>query len=168
MEARAAVGNNNGRNFDFSIFASELFNSIVVHKTASAELDEGSLGSVVDLNTARAFNYQEGWTFVAGATGVYNDLSDTVRPRLTGLVAYRDPGGLWGATASAAYQRVRLDTVSTDTVNWQKARFNSVDGVPCFAAPDAAGVRAPLPSPECDEVADAFHPRIPRFGQDIF
>jgi iron complex outermembrane receptor protein len=171
MEARGNVGNstgNGGRSFDFNLFASELFNSIVVHKTASADLDEGSLGSVVDLNTARAFNYQEGWTFVAGATGVYNDLSNTVRPRLTGLVAYRDPSGVWGATASAAYQRVRLDSVSTDTVNWQKARFNSVNAVPCFTAPDADGMRAALPSPGCDEVADAFHPRIPRFAQDTF
>jgi len=171
MEARGNVGNatgNGGRNFDFNLFASELFNSIVVHKTASADLDEGSLGSVVDLNTARAFNYQEGWTVVGAATGIYNDLSDTVRPRLTGLVAYRDPGGVWGATASAAYQRVRLDSVTTDTVNWQKARFNSVDGVPCFNPPDADGVRTPLASPGCDEVADAFHPRIPRFAQDTF
>jgi iron complex outermembrane receptor protein len=171
MEARGNVGNSTGgggRNFDFNLFASELFNSIVVHKTASAELDEGSLGSVVDLNTARAFNYQEGWTFVAGATGVYNDLSNTVRPRLTGLVAYRDPSGIWGATASAAYQRVRLDSVSTDTVNWQKARFNAVNAVPCFTAPDADGMRTALPSQGCDEVADAFHPRIPRFAQDTF
>lgn len=171
MEARGNVGNSTGgggRSFDFNLFASELFNSIVVHKTASADLDEGSLGSVVDLNTARAFNYKEGWTLVGGATGVYNDLSDTVRPRLTGLVAYRDPGGVWGATASVAYQRVRLDSVATDTVNWQKARFNSVDGVPCFTEPDANGARMPLPSPGCDEVADAFHPRIPRFAQDTF
>ena len=42
MEARGNVGNsttqpNSGRNFDFNLFASELFNSIVVHKTASAD-----------------------------------------------------------------------------------------------------------------------------------
>jgi iron complex outermembrane receptor protein len=166
MEARSNVGNGanaagaGGRGFDFNLFASELFNSIVVHKTASADLDEGSLGSVVDLNTARAFNYDEGWTFVAGATGVYNDLSDTVRPRLTGLIAYRDPGGVWGATASAAYTRVRLDTASIDTVNWQKAPFRSVNGVACAVAP------AMQTDPGCAEVADAFHPRIPRFSQD--
>src|SRR5688572_18519941 len=118
MEARGNVGasatlaGGTGRSFDFNLFASELFNSIVVHKTASANLDEGSLGAVVDLNTARAFNFQEGWTFVTAATGIYNDLSETVRPRLTGLVAYRDPDGIWGATASAAYQRVRLDQVA--------------------------------------------------------
>jgi iron complex outermembrane receptor protein len=166
MEARGNVGNgtsNGGRGFDFNLFASELFNSIVVHKTASADLDEGSLGSVVDLNTARAFNFKEGWTFVTAATGVYNDLSDTVRPRLTGLVAYRDPSGIWGATASAAYQRVRLDQVATDTVNWQKARFRSVDGAACA---DDMGVATM--DPGCLDVADAFHPRIPRFLEDTF
>jgi iron complex outermembrane receptor protein len=160
MEARSSVGNNGTRNFDFSLFASELFNSVVVHKTAAADLEEGSLGAVVDLNTARAFNYDEGFTFVAGAQAAYNDLSNTVRPRLTGLVAYRDPGGVWGATASAAYTRVRLDTVYTDTVGWQKAPFNSVSGVPCADDPTMET------DPGCLEVADAHHPRIPRYGQD--
>jgi iron complex outermembrane receptor protein len=162
MEARGNVGNsstmNGGRNFDFNLFASELFNSIVVHKTARADLEEGSLGAVVDLNTARAFDYKQGLTLAAGATAAYNDLSDTVRPRLTGLVSYNDPSGIWGASASVAYSRVRLDVVSTDSVNWQKARFNSVDGVLC---PAMGGT-----DPNCLAVADAFHPRIPRFSQN--
>jgi iron complex outermembrane recepter protein len=158
METRAGVGANNTRNFDFNLFASELFNSVVVHKTASADLDEGSLGAVVDLNTARPFNYKEGWTLVAGGTGAYNDLSNTVRPRLTGLVAYRDPGGLWGATASAAYTRARLDVASRDTVRWQKSAFNTVRGVVCADNPGDVG---------CAEVADAFHPRIPRYGENV-
>jgi TonB-dependent receptor len=167
MEARGNVGNsstmNGGRNFDFNLFASELFNSIVVHKTASADLEEGSLGAVVDLNTARAFDYDQGFTLVAGATGVYNDLGDTVRPRLTGLVAYHDPSGVWGASASAAYTRVRLDTVSTDSVNWQKAPFRSVNGTTCATGdPDV-----PIVDPACLEVADAFHPRIPRYSQEF-
>ena len=160
METRAVVGNANvgNRAFDFNLFASELFNSVVVHKTASAELDEGSLGAVVDLNTARAFNYDDGFTFVAGATGAYNDLSQTVRPRLTGLVAYRDPEGIWGATASAAYTQARLDVASTDHVRWQTGAFNSVNGVICADNPT---------DPGCAEVATAQHPRIPRYGQQV-
>ena len=158
METRAAVGNNNTRNFDFSIFAAELFNSIVVHKTASADLDEGSLGAVVDLNTARAFNYKEGFTLVAGATGAYNDLSGTVRPRLTGLLAYRDPGGVWGATASAAYSTARNDAAAAETVRWQKSPFRSVQGVVCADNPG---------DPGCTDVSNAFHARIPRYGQQV-
>ena len=44
-------GANRGRGFDFNVFASELFNSITVRKTASAEIEEGSLGATVDLQT---------------------------------------------------------------------------------------------------------------------
>jgi iron complex outermembrane receptor protein len=166
MEARAAVGNNAGRNFDFNVFASELFNSIVVHKTATADLDEGSLGAVIDLNTARAFNYDEGFTFVAGANGVYNDLSNTVRPRLTALAAYRDPAGIWGATASIAYTKVRNDSASADTVRWQRGPFRSINGVVCMDNPmdpgcvdvnGAAGVAG----------SGAQHPRIPRYGEEV-
>jgi iron complex outermembrane receptor protein len=162
IETRGNVGNastmNGGRSFDFNLFASELFNSIVVHKTASADLDEGSLGAVVDLNTARAFEYDDGFTLVAAATGAYNDLSQTLRPRLTGLVAYRDPSGVWGATASVAYSNARLDVASTDTVRWQTGAFNSVNGVTCEDNPD---------DPGCLEVAGAQHPRIPRYGQQV-
>jgi outer membrane receptor protein involved in Fe transport len=42
-------GANRNRAFDFNVFASELFNSITVRKTASAETEEGSLGATVDL-----------------------------------------------------------------------------------------------------------------------
>ena len=42
-------GVNRGRGFDFNVFASELFNNIIVRKTASADLEEGSLGATVDL-----------------------------------------------------------------------------------------------------------------------
>lgn len=154
MDARAAVRGNSTRSFDFNMFASELFNSIVVHKTATAELGEGALGAVVDLNTARAFDYDKGFTFLVGGQGGYNDLSNSLFPRATGLVSYHDPKGIWGATASIAYSKTRLDTASSDTVRWQKAAFRSVDGVVCADNPD---------DPGCAEVADAFHPRIPRY-----
>jgi iron complex outermembrane receptor protein len=158
MDTRVGVGANTGRDFDFNLFASELFNSIVVHKTATAELGDGSLGAVVDLNTGRAFNYKDGFTFVANAQGNYNDLSDTVRPRLAALASYRDPGGVWGATASAAYSMVRNDEAIGDTVRWAKANFRSVNGVACADNPGDVG---------CAEVSSAFHARIPRYAESI-
>src|SRR5262245_38666994 len=54
-------GNNRGRQFDFNIFASELFNRITVRKSTSAALEEGSLGATVDLRAARPFDY-DGFT----------------------------------------------------------------------------------------------------------
>src|SRR3546814_2149331 len=80
---------NRDRAFDFNVFASELFNSIVVHKTAEAALDEGSLGAVVDLNTGNPLNYHPGLTLTASAQARYNDLNDNVGPRLAGLLGWR-------------------------------------------------------------------------------
>src|SRR6185295_12365310 len=45
-------GNNRTRGFDFNVFAAELFNQITVRKSASADVDEGSLGATVDLQTS--------------------------------------------------------------------------------------------------------------------
>ena len=68
------ASSNRDRSFDFNVFASELFSSIVVHKTAEASLDEGSLGAVVDLNTGNPLAGKDGFTFVASAQGSYNYL----------------------------------------------------------------------------------------------
>ncbi len=155
MEARAGFGGSTDRDFDFNMFAAELFNSIVVHKTADASTDEGSLGATVDLNTGRPFNYQEGTTVLLSGQAWYNDQSEEVGPRLTGLYAYNDPNGFWGFSASAAYSETNNHTESGNTVRWQRANFNSVLGVDCAANPTDAG---------CVEVSEAFHARIPRYG----
>src|SRR3546814_4757116 len=66
--------------------------SIVVHKTAEAALDEGSLGAVVDLNTGNPLNYHPGLTLTASAQARYNDLNDNVGPRLAGLLGWTKIG----------------------------------------------------------------------------
>jgi iron complex outermembrane receptor protein len=45
----AAGGTNRGRAFDFNVFAADLFNTMTVRKTPSAETEEGSLGASVRL-----------------------------------------------------------------------------------------------------------------------
>src|SRR5690606_23207857 len=64
-------GANRARAFDFNTFASELFQSITVRKTQSAAIEEGSLGSTVDLQTSRAFDF-DGFTVLLSGQGGYN------------------------------------------------------------------------------------------------
>ncbi|MBV8805093.1 MAG: TonB-dependent receptor plug domain-containing protein, partial [Sinobacteraceae bacterium] len=103
MEAASTVstsdadgGVNRTRAFDFNVFASELFNNITVHKTSSADIDEGSLGATVDLRTPRPFDYN-GFTAVVGAKEDYNDLSGSIMPRYTGLISDTFLDGKFGA-----------------------------------------------------------------------
>jgi TonB-dependent receptor len=147
---------NRDRAFDFNVFASELFNSIVVNKTASAALDEGSLGAVIDLNTGDPLAYGAGLKLVGSAQGRYNDLNDDIAPRLAGLLAWSNADETFGISASAAWTKYETPELGNNSVRWANdATFRSVDGVDC--AVNAA-------DPGCVEVRDAFHPRIPRYG----
>lgn len=158
------ASSNRDRAFDFNVFASELFNSIVVHKTAEASLDEGSLGAVVDLNTGNPLAGKYGLTFVASGQASYNDLSKNWGPRLAGLVSYKNPDGTFGVALSAAYQQTNNSELGNNTVRWAQGVFDSVDGNPCFSQPNRGGTYVAPAGGVCDQVGLAFHPRIPRYG----
>lgn len=164
---------NRDRAFDFNVFASELFSSIVVHKTAEASLDEGSLGAVVDLNTGNPLAGKAGFTAVGSAVASYNDLSEYVGPRLAGLLSWRNDSGTFGVSLSAAYQKTQVLELGNNTVRWAQARFDSVNGAPCFTQsatnlagrPNSGGTYTVGRNAACDQAALAFHPRIPRYGE---
>ncbi|RYD68199.1 MAG: TonB-dependent receptor [Sphingomonadales bacterium] len=153
---------NRDRAFDFNIFASELFNSIVVHKTAEASLDEGSLGAVVDLNTGNPLGGKEGFTAVASIQGSYNDLSKKVGPRVAGLLSWKSPDGTFGVAVSGAYSHTDNLELGNNTVRWVQTTFDSVGGTPCWTQPNRGGTY--VPSAACTQAGLAFHPRIPRYG----
>ncbi len=131
---------NRDRAFDFNVFASELFSSLVVHKTAEPSLDEGSLGAVVDLNTGNPLAGKAGITAVLSLQGSYNDLSKNVGPRIAGLVSWRNDAGTFGINFSGAYSKTNTLELGNNSVRWAQAYFNSVNGTKCFySVPDATG-----------------------------
>src|SRR5206468_7168115 len=110
------ASSNRDRAFDFNVFAAELFRSVVVHKTAEASLDEGSMGAVIDLNTGNALANHTGLTLVTNAQASYNDLSKKWGPRLSGLVGWKNRGGTFAVQASAAYSHTDTLELGNNTV----------------------------------------------------
>ena len=110
-------GTNRTRGFDFNIFASELFNSLTVRKTASADVEEGSLGATVDLQTAHPFDYKKS-QFVVSAQASYNDLARDTTPRFTMLASRRWDGGKMGALFSLAYEKRHLKEEGANITRW--------------------------------------------------
>ncbi len=98
----ASGGVNTGRGFDFNVFASELFNSITVHKTQDSETDEGSLGATVDLQTAHPFDFKDTTATISGE-GHWNDLRGRIDPRVVGLFSTTFANGTLGVLVSGAY-----------------------------------------------------------------
>ncbi len=172
--ADASGGTNRGRGFDFNVFASDLFNSITVRKTAEAGVEEGSLGATVDLQTAHPFDYRAGFTFAASAQGSYNDLAGKVSPRGAIMVSWRDADGTIGALISAAYTKRKLIEEGYSTVRWAKGSsfapgFESVMGTTCVGT-GAGGASGTVvtPAPQvCADANAALHPRFPRYDYYI-
>lgn len=94
------AGINRTRGFDYSTFASELFNSVTVSKTQSAEMDEGSLAATIDLTTGHPFD-KPGFRAAISGQGAYYDSNKSFAPRVAGLIS--DTFGDFGILVSAAY-----------------------------------------------------------------
>ena len=148
-------GVNRGRGFDFNIFSSDLFNSLAVRKTATADIEEGSLGGTVDLDTAKPFNYKEP-TAVFSAQASYNTLAEKATPRLSGLVSTTTSDGRFGVLLSVSYEERRLKEEGANITRWTYGGFNGG-----FASGST------LPGYTIGQINNAnpdsalFHPRIP-------
>ena len=81
MDNRGNVSRSRG--FDFSLFASELFNRVSVQKSYAANQDEGGIAGTVQLFTAKPFDY-DGQKIVLSAKGQTNDQTSGITPRIAG------------------------------------------------------------------------------------
>ncbi len=153
MEALSTVGSSDGqggtnrsRGFDFNVFASDLFSQLVARKTASADVDEGSLGATVDLRTARPFDY-DGLTVVGNVQAAYNDASESAMPRFAGLIANSWADGKVGALLSVAYSERKTVEEGTGTVRWaggdKNGGFNPASTFTDALRPDVYAPRFP-------------------------
>lgn len=160
-------GTNRGRAFDFNIFASDLFSQLTVHKSASASLEEGSLGATVDLRTAHPFDHS-GFVFTMAAQEGYQMLAKSGAPRISMLVSNTFMGGRFGVLLSASYGTTNTLEEGTSSVRWvsnintstsasvsSSYNFGSVctdAGSTCYTSGDTFS-----------EANSAFRPRFPRY-----
>ncbi len=175
-------GNNRGRGFDFNVFASELFNSITVRKSSSADVDEGSLGATVDLQSGRPFDYK-GATAVFSAKERYNDLSGKVDPRAAFLLSNTWGDGKIGALLSGAYSKRRVNEEGFSSVRWDNGpssggwcaptgvTANPSTSTATTCGPAAQGVTRltgtadTIAAYNAASSASNFDPRLPRYGR---
>ncbi|WP_423141734.1 TonB-dependent receptor [Parablastomonas sp. CN1-191] len=148
-------GVNRGRGFDFNIFSSDLFSNLAVRKTATADVEEGSLGATVDLTITRPFDFKKP-TATFSVQGSYNDLARKVTPRLSGLVSTTTADGRFGALLSISYEERRLIEEGANITRWTyggfNGGFNAASTLPGYTI-------AQINNTNPDTAL--FHPRIP-------
>jgi TonB-dependent receptor len=160
-------GTNRGRGFDFNIFSSDLFSNLIVRKTASAEVDEGSLGATVDLNASKPFD-TPGRKVVLSAQGSYNELAGDVTPGLSFLASDRFMDGRLGVLLSASYDERHLIEEGANITRWtyggSNGGWNPASTVPGLVTGNEPGQLNYVVTGYDDAENGIYAPRIPAYA----
>lgn len=151
------------RGFNYDVFASELFGRVDFYKSPLAELTEGGMGGVVDLQTPRPFDNPKR-TVRYALSASYNTMSKKTDP--TGFALFSDTWGPWGLLAGVSHSSSvnnRSGFEATGGYNSSaRGSQNPVKGN--FAVTlDYDDPRANLGSYTRSDVDNALLPRIYRF-----
>jgi TonB-dependent receptor len=176
-------GNNRSRGFDFNVFPSDLFSSLTVRKSMSADVDEGSLGATVDLATPHPFDFKD-FTAAAMAKARYNDLARTTTPMGNFLLSNTYYDRKVGVLLSGSYSKRKLFEEGFGSVRWDNGPSsggwctpqgvtpaNPTGSTATTCGPAAQGVARLPNTPDSVAAYNAandpgnFHPRLPRYGR---
>ncbi len=116
-----------GRDVDFDIFPSELFNRIAVDKTALASQVEGGISGVINLGNVRPFDFLgEGLKVSTSFQMGYNDLSEEWDPRGHLLATQTFNDGKFGLLAGYAMSKRTYRVDAHESFGWGAAGYGGV------------------------------------------
>jgi TonB-dependent receptor len=154
MDNRGGVSRS--RSFDYSLFASELFNRVSVQKSFSAEQDEGGIAGTVQLTSAKPFDY-EGTKFVVSAKGQTNDNTSGITPRVVGLASIHK--GDFGALVSVAYSQIKTNEFGYRNWGWGKTVYGAANIGPNIDAATRAKLLAGVYQPQAESPSSWYTDR---------
>ncbi|MCY7297326.1 TonB-dependent receptor [Alteromonas sp. a30] len=115
VNGRQIASENNSRAFSFDTIASELVNSLDVHKTSTATMQSGGIGSTINIRTARPFSI-DGFKIAGSVKGVFDDNSDETTPQVSGLISNTFDDDRFGVLLAVSHQErdTRLNQAQID------------------------------------------------------
>ncbi len=119
------VNSDPSRNFDFTALPSEFVRSLEVHKSPTADLQEGGLSGTIIIRTPRPFDYNDR-RLSGSVQGAWESNSDQTAPRLSGIYSDIFADGKWGITLGAAYSERKPETHQLDLRGYNDTRTEDV------------------------------------------
>lgn len=118
VNGRTIATENPGREFSFDLLAAELISGAEVFKSSGARLQDGGIGSTINVKTARPMELDD-FTITGSAKGQYEEKADDIQPQLFGLVSGKFADGKIAALLAISYQKrkTRTDFVETRGFN---------------------------------------------------
>ncbi|BBB70052.1 TonB-dependent receptor [Undibacterium sp. YM2] len=118
------------RGFNYDILPSELVGSLDVYKSPSSDLDEGSIGGLVNVKTRKPLQFKTPLTAQFSLEATYSDLPKKTDPQISGLVNWKNDENTLGILLSLSKQKrtMRRDGLEnfTDSTKYTIVDQNNV------------------------------------------
>jgi iron complex outermembrane receptor protein len=134
------IGGNVGRSSSFSLLPSEVVSSVVVKKSATADLVEGGVSGAIDVITRRPLDFKKQVTVEAAVQANYNDLSKKAEPNFSGLINWKNDAKTVGILVQAFSEKSTVRRDGQEILGYAPISANSSLGI---SNPALVGVRAP-------------------------
>ncbi|WP_426192069.1 TonB-dependent receptor [Massilia sp. DWR3-1-1] len=134
------VGGNVGRSSSFSLLPSELVSSVVVQKSATADLVEGGVSGAINVITRRPLDLRQALTVEGSVQANYNDLSNKTEPQFAGLVAWKNPANTLGVLVQGFSEKQAVRRDGQEILGYSTI---SATSAAALANPALAGVAVP-------------------------
>src|SRR3546814_19285086 len=94
-------------------FSSDILSGVDVYKTATADQIEGGLCGLINIHTARPFDF-DGFHVALTGSATYSEFQDKAGPRISGIVSNRWQTGIGeiGVLLGAQFERYYSDRTS--------------------------------------------------------
>ena len=102
VNGRQQASEDPGRDFSFDTLAAEMVKSLDVHKTSTATLQSGGIGSTINIQTAKPFAL-DGFKLAGSVKGTYEGNSEETSPQASLLVSNTFNDDTFGALLAVSY-----------------------------------------------------------------
>lgn len=134
------IGGNVGRSSSFSLLPSELVSSVVVQKSATADLVEGGVSGAIDVLTRRPLEFKKQLTAEGSVQANYNDLAGKTKPQFSGLVNWKNDSNTFGVMLQGFSQKSAVRRDGQEILGYTPILPTSAAAL---AHPELAGVKVP-------------------------
>jgi iron complex outermembrane receptor protein len=133
-------GGNVGRSSSFSLLPSELVGSVVVQKSATADLVEGGVSGAINVITRRPLDFKQPLTVEGSVQANYNDLRGKTEPQVSALVSWKNPENTFGVLLQGFSEKQAVRRDGQEILGYTPISATSAAAV---ANPALAGVQVP-------------------------
>jgi iron complex outermembrane receptor protein len=134
------IGGNVGRSSSFSLLPSELVGSVVVQKSATADLVEGGVSGAINVITRRPLDFRQQLTVEGSVQANYNDLAGKIQPQLSALMNWKNADNSAGVLLQAFSEKSSVRRDGQEILGYTPISPTSAAAV---ANPALAGVIVP-------------------------